>query len=78
MSKTIDVMTLMKINQYLKEENIDCILHHASACDSRSLRIETHSDINIGEVCDKINVFLNQSWLKVEVDPYDSFHLLIK
>lgn len=78
MSKTIDVMMLMRLNQYLKEENIDCILHHASACDNRSLRIETQSDIHMKELCDKINSFLSQSWLQVEADPYDSNHLLIK
>lgn len=78
MSKTMDVITLMKVNQYLKEEKIDCILHHASACDNRSLRIEKNGEVDIAELCNKINTFLNQSWIRVEIDPYDSNHLSIK
>ena len=78
MSKTIDVMMLMKLNQHLKNEKIDCILHHASACDNRSLRIETHCDLDIQALCDIINSFLETFWVQVEADPYDRFHLLIK
>lgn len=76
MAKTIDTITLMQMNNYLKEKEIDCTLHLYGACTNDSLQVKNNSSYPIEKICLLLNEYLKDKWLKLEIDPYHKDRLL--
>lgn len=67
MNKTIDVITLMKLNTYLKDHSIPCILHYSGACDQSILSIENSDGIDLTQLEIMINAFLKDKFISLSL-----------
>lgn len=67
MSKILDFNTIYKLNEYLKENDIDYTVHSAGACggESAELRRVGDKEVSPEEICKVINEYLKDKFMQV-------------
>lgn len=77
--KTISIFQVQDINKLLKENNYDYILKLNDACGSQSLTLQSNGNTaDIDELCELINNYLKNDYLKVVPGPINPYNLILK
>ena len=77
--KTISIFQVQDINYLLKQKNYDYTLKLHDACGSQSLFLQCHgNNCDINELCDVINDYLKNDYIKVFPGSINPYNIIIK
>lgn len=77
--KTISIFQVQDINNLLKQKNYDYTLKLHDACGSQSLFLQCRgNNCDINELCDVINDYLKNDYIKVFPGSINPYNIIIK